>query len=89
MKDLFIIKNAQELRTVEIAGNPAPQKVRNVVLQELGGKHENEYAVTLWGDSAQKEWAPGSLVYAVLRFQTKESNGQIFQSVTGSYIVNF
>ena len=88
MREILKVSRVQELRSTKVAGNPDPQNVRNIVLQELGGKQENEYAVTLWGDSALKEWTPGSLVYAVLRFQTKENKGQIYQSVTASCIIN-
>lgn len=62
---------------------------RTLVLQELGGKYENQYVITLWGNQAVMEWEPGNLVYAVLRFQAREYNGQVYQDVAVSEIVKF
>ena len=38
----------------------------NIVLQEMGGKYENQYAAAMLGNIAQCKFAPGTLV-AVLR----------------------
>jgi hypothetical protein len=54
---------------------------RNMVLKELGGKFENEYAVTLLGDLAKAELKEGDIIGATLRFQTREYNGQMFQDI--------
>ena len=48
---------------------------RNLVLKELGGKYENEYAVSVLG-----------LVVVTLRFHTREYNGQVFQDITATDI---
>ena len=55
---------------------------RNLVLKELGGKFENEYAVSVLGTAASQEWQEGDLVVVTLRFQTREYNGQVFQDIT-------
>ena len=55
---------------------------RNLVLKELGGKFENEYAVSVLGNAASLVFAEGDLVAVTLRFQTREYNGQTFQDIT-------
>ena len=51
-------------------------------LEELGGKFENEYAVSVLGNAASQEWQEGDLVVVTLRFQTREYNSQVFQDIT-------
>ena len=60
---------------------------RNLVLQEIGGKYENQYAVTALGNLAQSVFYPGEYVWAALRFQTREYNGQVFQDITATDII--
>ena len=55
---------------------------RNLVLKELGGKFENEYAVSVLGNAASLMFSEGDLVAVTLRFQTREYNGQVFQDIT-------
>ena len=55
---------------------------RNLVLKELGGKFENEYAVAVLGNAASLVFYEGDLVVVTLRFQTREYNGQVFQDIT-------
>ena len=55
---------------------------RNLVLKELGGKYENEYAVSVLGNAASLAFYEGDLVVVTLRFQAREYNGQAFQDVT-------
>ena len=59
-----------------------------IVLQEIGGKYENIYACTLFGNSATCKWFPGELVFAALRFQAHEYNGQWYQDITVAEIVS-
>ena len=54
----------------------------NLMLQELGGKYENSYAATLLGNLASCVFYPGDLVYASLRFQHREYNGQYYMDCT-------
>lgn len=60
---------------------------RNLVLKELGGKYENEYAVSLLGSAASLVFYENDVVAATLRFQTREYNGQVFQDITATDIV--
>ncbi len=55
---------------------------RNMVLQELGGKYENQYAASTLGELAKKDVNEGDLVVATMRFQSREYNGQAFQDIT-------
>ena len=59
----------------------------NVVLQELGGKYENSYVATMFGEQAKVRFTPGELVAASLRFSTRESNGQMYQDVVVNEMV--
>ena len=60
---------------------------RNLVLQELGGKFENQYAVAVLGNLAQVQFREGDLVIATLRFQCREYNGQMFQDILGTEVI--
>ncbi len=51
----------------------------NIVLQEMGGKYENQYAAAMLGYMAQCKYAAGELVAVTLRFTTHEPNVQVFQ----------
>ena len=53
----------------------------NIVLQEVGGKYEDTYVAAMLGQLASCKFYAGELVYAVLRFQTREYNGQMFQDI--------
>ena len=60
---------------------------RNLLLKELGGKFENEYAVSLLGNAASLVFYENDVVAATLRFQTREYIGQLFQDITATDIV--
>lgn len=53
----------------------------NIILQEMGGKYENQYAAAMLGNIAQCKLAPGTLVAVTLRFTTREYNGQVYQDI--------
>ena len=59
----------------------------NVVLQELGGKFENQYVATILGEQAKMRFEFNDLVVAALRFSTREYNGQTYQDIVVSEIV--
>ena len=59
----------------------------NIVLQELGGKYENSYVATMFGEQARVRFSPGELVAAALRFSTREYSGQMYQDVVVNEIV--
>lgn len=54
----------------------------NIVLQEFGGKYENQFAAVMLGNTAQCRFQPHQLVAVKLRFQTREYNGQVYQDIT-------
>ena len=58
----------------------------NIVLQEMGGKYENQYAAAMLGNVAQCRFTPGDLVVAALRFSTREYNGAVYQDILVTYI---
>lgn len=51
----------------------------NIVLQEMGGKYENQYVATMLGGLAQCQFKPGDVVAATLRFTTNEYQGRVYQ----------
>ena len=61
----------------------------NIVLQEMGGKFENQYVATMLGNMAMYKLAPGDLVAVTLRFSTREYNGQVFQDILLTDIYKF
>ena len=58
----------------------------NIVLQELGGKYENQYVAAMLGNMALCRYTVGDIVAVRLRFQTREYNGQMFQDIIVSDI---
>ena len=59
----------------------------NIVLKELGGKFENEYACTMLGNLAGCRFYEGDVVVATLRFSTHDFQGQTYQEVLATDIV--
>ena len=59
----------------------------NIVLQELGGKYENNYVATILGEQANIRFAKDDLVVASLRFSTREYNGQVYQDIVVNEII--
>ena len=53
----------------------------NIVLQEFGGKYENQFAAAMLGNTAKIKLYAGELVAVKLRFQTHEYQGQVFQDI--------
>jgi len=60
---------------------------RTIVLQELGGKYENCYVVTVLGNLASLTFVKDELVFATLRFQTREYNGQVFMDIVATEVI--
>ena len=60
---------------------------RLLVLQELGGKYENCYVVTVLGNLATLTFGKDDLVFATLRFQTREYNGQVFMDIVATELI--
>ena len=60
---------------------------RQLVLQELGGKYELTYVVTALGDTATLEFSEGELVFATMRFQGREYNGQNYMDIVATELI--
>ena len=54
-----------------------------IKLKGLGGDYEDEFICAMFGNLALCKFAPGSIVVAALRFQTREQ----FQDVVASDLV--
>ncbi len=59
---------------------------RNLVLQELGGKYENQYAVTTLGSIASTQLYENDVVAVAMRFSVHEYQGQVFQEILATEI---
>ena len=79
---LKVVKSGELFTVKSEKSENGELKKRNLVLKELGGKFENEYAVSVLGNAASLVFAEGDLVAVTLRFQTREYNGQAFQDIT-------
>ena len=53
----------------------------NIVLQEMGGKYENQYVAAILGNLATYKFTPGDIVAATMRFSTREYNGAHYQDI--------
>ena len=53
----------------------------NIMLQEMGGKYENQYVAAMLGNLAQCKFGQGQLVAVTLRFTTREYNGAHYQDI--------
>ena len=88
MKNLFRVIHQGEPQQVASQKAEGGQVSKcQIVLQELGGKYENMYVCTLFGSSALCKWYTGELVFASLRFQAREYNGQWYQDITVGDII--
>lgn len=88
MTGIFKVMFCGEMFTVKSEKSENGQlNKRIIVLQELGGKYENRYCVSLLGNLALCQWYENDLVVAALRFQTHEVSGQHFQDITAQDIV--
>jgi hypothetical protein len=85
-KILKVVKSGELFSVKSEKSENGQLNKRNLVLKELGGKFENEYAVSVLGSVASLAFAEGDLVAVTLRFQTREYNGQVFQDITATDI---
>ena len=60
-----------------------------IVLAETGGKYENTFVCTLLGNAAQCHFFPNDLVWASLRFASREYQGNFYQDITVQDIISF
>ena len=88
MNNFYRVKSQSETFFVQSQKAEGGQvSMCNIVLQELGGKYENSYVATMFGEQAKVRFSPGELVAAALRFSTREYNGQMYQDVVVNEIV--
>ncbi len=59
----------------------------SLVVQELGGRYEPSYVATLLGNMASLKFYQNDIVYAVLRFESREYQGNYFMDCTCQDIV--
>ena len=86
MKQVFrVVRQTQAVSVQRQDGTPT-QKC-TLVLQDLGGKYENSFAATMLGNMASLKFLQNDVVYACLRFSTREYNQQIYMDCTVQDIV--
>ena len=59
-----------------------------ITLQEIGGKYANTYLCTMFGNTALCKWTPGEIVFASLRFEVREHNGNNYQDIVVNEIIS-
>ena len=73
MKSIFKVVQQGEAFAVQSQKSDSGQTMKcNIVLQELGGKFENQYVGALLSNAAQCKFFPGDVVAASLRFSTRD-----------------
>ena len=60
---------------------------RTLVLQELGVKYEPTYVVTALGNLATLQFYEGDPMFATMRLQSREYNGQVFMDIVATDLV--
>ena len=60
---------------------------RQLVLQELGGKYEPCYVVSVLGNLATLEFQEGDLVIVTMQFRAREFNGQVYQDIVATELI--
>lgn len=88
MKSLFKVVNQSQPSTVQKQDGSSINK-STIVLQEIGGKFENTYVATLLGNAATCKFYSGDYVWAALRFNYREYQGNFYQDITVQDIVSF
>ncbi len=86
MKSIFKVIRQGEAFAIAKQDGTQTQKC-NILLQELGGKFENEYIAVMLGNMASLKFYEGDLVAAKLRFATHEYGEQVYQDITVQEIV--
>ena len=59
-----------------------------ITLQEIGSKYANTYLCTMFGNTALCKWTPGEIVFASLRFEVREHNGNSYQDIVVNEIIS-
>ena len=88
MKSIFKVVQQGEAFAVQSPKSDSGQTMKcNIVLQELGGKFENQYVGAMLGNAATCKFYSGDLVAASLRFSTRDYNGATYQDILVTDIV--
>lgn len=88
MKGIFRVVQQGEAHAVPSKQNENGQTTKcTLMLQELGGKYENQYLCTLLGNAATAKFYEGDLVAASIRFSTRDHNGTTYQDLLISEII--
>lgn len=88
MKSVFRVVAQTQPQQVTRKDGTITQKA-TIVLQEIGGKYENSYACTLLGNMASLKFYQNDFVYAALRFEHREYNGNYFMDCTVQDILKY
>lgn len=86
-KILRVVRQGEAFSVQSAKAEAGQIQKRNIVLKELGGKFENEYACAMLGNLAAYRFCEGDVVLATLRFSTHEYQGQTFQEILVTDIV--
>ena len=88
MKAILKVVQQGETFAVQSSKSEGGQTMKcNIVLQEMGGKYEDQYLCAMLGNVAQCRFCPGDVVAVALRFSTREHNGQVYQDILVTEIV--
>ena len=80
-KILRVVKQGEPFTVQSQKMENGEMKKCRIMLEELGGKYENQYAADILGNAAQCKFCPGDLVVVTLRFIAREYNGQVYQDI--------
>ena len=88
MKSIFkVIKQGEPQQVASQKAEGGQLSKCQIVLQEWGDKYGDAFVCTLLGNSALCKWSAGDIVFASLRFQAREYNGQWYQDIVVGDII--
>lgn len=88
MKSIFKVVQQGEAFAVQSQKAEGGQTMKcSIVLQEIGGKFEDQYVGAMLGNAATCKFYPGDVVAASLRFQTRDYNGATYQDILVNEII--
>lgn len=88
MKKIFKVVAQTATQQVQRQDGTLTQKC-TIVLQEVGGKYDDSFTATMLGNMASCKFYQNDIVYAALRFQHREHNGQYYMDCTVQDIIKF
>ena len=72
---------------ISVKSEKSENGVLNKRILVLQDKYENCYVVTVLGNLATLTFEKNELVFATMRFQTREYNGQVFMDIVATDVV--